>query len=49
MKMKIKIYLLDKSRKQNNTKIGKVNNKSCSINYNDENNNYYLLNNTKII
>ena len=47
--MKIKIYLLDKSRKQNNTKIGKVNNKSCSINYNDENNNYYLLNNTKII
>ena len=39
MKMKIKIYLLDKSRKQNNTKIGKVNNKSCSINYNDENNN----------
>ena len=49
MKMKIKIYLLDKSRKQNNTKIGKVNNKSCSINYNDENNNYYLLNNSKII
>ena len=45
--MKIKIFLLDKIRKQNNTKIGKSNNKSCSINYSDENNKYYLLNNVK--